>query len=127
MSTELEPVVRRLFEDFDSLNFEAIRKYTTEDAQGVDEISRRWVRGADEVGSYFAQLGPILADVRSHITDLHEITTGDTGLVTLWVEQSYVVDGQPQQVSAPTTISLRRVDGEWRIALIHSVPMPEEA
>ncbi|MDQ1537728.1 MAG: hypothetical protein QOE58_2121 [Actinomycetota bacterium] len=51
MATELEPVVRRLFEDFDSLNFGAIREYTTNDAQGVDEISRRWIRGADQVAS----------------------------------------------------------------------------
>jgi ketosteroid isomerase-like protein len=126
MATELEPVVRRLFEDFDSLNFGAISKYTTNDAQGVDEISRRWIRGADKVASYFAQLGPVLADVRSHITDLNEVIAGDTGLVTFWLEQSYVVGGQPQQVSAPTTIVLRRVDGEWKIALIHSVPLPAE-
>ncbi len=127
MAAELEPVVRRLFDDFDSLNFDAVRGYITSDAQGVDEISRRWMRGRDEIAGYFAQLGPMLERVDSHLNDVHEVTWGDTGLVTFWLEQSYVLDGQPQQVSAPTTMLLRRENREWKIALIHSVPLPAES
>jgi ketosteroid isomerase-like protein len=126
MATELALVVRRLFDDFDRLNFEAVRGYLTTDAQAVEEISRRWMRDSGEIANYFAQLKPILSDVKSQLHDVHEITWGDTGLVTLWLEQTYVLEGQAQQVSAPTTIVLRRDHGTWKIALTHSVPMPPE-
>jgi ketosteroid isomerase-like protein len=126
MATELALVVRRLFDDLDSLNFEGVRGYFTTDAQAVEEIERRWMRDSGEIANYFAQLKPILSDVKSQLHDVHEVTWGDTGLVTLWLEQTYVLDGQAQQVSAPTTIVLRREHGAWKIALAHSVPMPPE-
>ena len=126
MATELALVVRRLFDDLDSLDFEAVRGYLTTDAQAVEEISRRWMRDSGEIADYFAHLKPILSDVKSQLNDVHEVTWGDTGLVTLWLEQSYVLEGQAQQVSAPTTMVLRREHGNWKIALIHSVPLPPE-
>jgi ketosteroid isomerase-like protein len=127
MAAELEPVVRRLFADFDRLDFDAIGEYLATGAQGVDEISRRWLRETDEIAVYFAALKPMLADVKSSLGDIHEVVWADTGLVTFWLEQSYLLDGNAQQVSAPTTIVFRREDGNWRIALIHSVPLPAEA
>jgi hypothetical protein len=45
--------------------------------------------------------------------------------VTCWLEQDYLFDGVHEHVSAPTTMVLRRIDGEWRIALIHTVPLSE--
>jgi ketosteroid isomerase-like protein len=126
MATELALVVRRLFDDLDSLNFEAVRGYFTTDAQAVEEIARRWMRDSGESADYFAHLKPILSDVKSQLHDVHEVTWGDTGLVTLWLEQTYVLEGEAQQVSAPTTIVLRREHGTWKIALAHSVPMPPE-
>jgi len=126
MTTDLAPVVQRLFDDFDSLNFGAIRTHLATDAQGVDEISRRWMRDMDEIAEYFNQLQPILSDVKSHLGDIHEVTWGDAGIVTFWLEQSYALDGKAQHVSAPTTVVLRREGGEWKIALIHSIPLPAE-
>jgi hypothetical protein len=51
---------------------------------------------------------------------------GDVGLLTCWLDQAYTLDGEPQQISAPTSVVLRQIDGAWRIALIHTVPLPEE-
>jgi ketosteroid isomerase-like protein len=127
MATELALVVRRLFDDLDRLDFEAVCAYFTTDAQAVEEISRRWMRDSGEIADYFARLKPILSDVKSQLHDVHEVTWGNTGLVTLWLEQSYVLEGQLQQVSAPTTMVLRREHGDWKIALTHSVPMPPDA
>ena len=127
MATELALVVRRLFDDLDRQDFEAVRGYFTTDAQAVEEISRRWMRDSDEIADYFTRLTPILSDVKSQLHDVHEVTWADTGLVTLWLEQSYVLEGQLQKVSAPTTIVLRREHGNWKIALAHSVPMPPDA
>jgi ketosteroid isomerase-like protein len=126
MAAELEPVARRLFDEVDNLNFNALRGYITTDAQGVDEISRRWLRGMDELAGYFEQIGPTLSELKSELTDFHEFAWGDAGLVTFWLEQSYVLNGQAHHVSAPTTLVLRREDGNWKVALIHTVPLPAE-
>jgi ketosteroid isomerase-like protein len=47
--------------------------------------------------------------------------------VTCWLEQDYVLDNQPQHISAPTTIVLRRLGDGWRLVLTHSIPLPEHA
>jgi ketosteroid isomerase-like protein len=53
-----------------------------------------------------------------------EVAWDDTGIVTGWLEQDYVLEGKPDHVSAPTTFVLHREDGEWKVALVHSVPLP---
>ena len=92
----------------------------------VDEIARRWIRGRDDIAAYFRQLIPTLSDVHSEISDVEKRIWGDTGVVTLWIEQDYTLDGTATHLSAPTTTVLREQAGEWKIALIHSVPLPEE-
>jgi ketosteroid isomerase-like protein len=123
---ELEATVRKVMEAFDRKDFTAITAMTTDDAQAVDEISRRWLRGGKEIEDYFAEVGPAIDQISSELSDVHEQDWGDTGLVTCWLEQDYLFDGGQEHVSAPTTMVLRRIDGEWRIALIHSVSLPQE-
>ncbi|GAA1642285.1 hypothetical protein GCM10009744_35360 [Kribbella alba] len=122
---ELEATVRKLMDAFDRKDFDTITAMATDDAQAVDEISRRWIRSGKELDEYFAEVGPAIEDLSSELNDLHERNWGDTGLVTCWLEQDYLFDGVQEHVSAPTTVVLRRIDGEWRIALIHSVPLSE--
>jgi len=122
----LEPVVRRTFAAFDALDIEAAERLMATDAQGVDEISRRWLRGHDEIAGYFRSLTPMLADVRTEISNYSETVWGDTGVATFWIEQDYTLEGTPTHVSAPTTTVLRREGGDWKVALIHSIPLPEE-
>ena len=54
-ATSLEQQTRRLFELFDALDTDAILELTTEDAQGIDEISRGWLRGRAALESYFGR------------------------------------------------------------------------
>jgi len=122
----LEAVVRQLFRAFDALDLDSAMALMTPDAQGVDEISRRWLRGPDAVVDYFKTLQGQVTDVRSEITDLRETVHGSTGIVTCWLEQDYTMDGERIHVSAPTTIVLDREHGDWRISLVHSIPLPEE-
>jgi uncharacterized protein (TIGR02246 family) len=125
MSGELERPVRDLFEALDRMDVEGMEKTIAKDAQSVDEISRRWLRSKDEIGGYLRQLAGAVSDVRSELRDVHEQAWGDAGVVTCWLEQDYTIEGADQHVSAPTTFVLRREDGDWRIALFHSVPLPE--
>ena len=123
----LEPAVRRIFAAYDALDVEAAKQMMATDAQGVDEISRRWMRGQDDISEYFRNVTPMLADVRSEISNFSETIWGDTGVATFWIEQDYTLEGTPTHVSAPTTMVLRREGGEWKAALVHSIPLPEAA
>ena len=125
MASELTGIVRKLFEDLDRLDFDAIVERAAADVQTVEEIRRRWMRNRDELRDYVGQLKPVMSGIVSQLNDIHEISWGDTGLVTFWLEQSYGLDGEEHYVSAPTTMVFRREDGAWKAVLMHSVPMPE--
>ncbi|HYT52212.1 MAG TPA: nuclear transport factor 2 family protein [Gaiellaceae bacterium] len=125
MAGEPEGVVRQMFEALDRMDISRMQQVIAEDAQSVDEISRRWLRSKGELGDYLKQLGGAVSDVRTELRDVHEQAWGDAGVVTCWLEQDYTMEGAGQHVSAPTTVVLRREKGEWRITLFHSVPLPE--
>jgi hypothetical protein len=57
----------------------------------------------------------------------HSLVLADVGLVTCWLEQDYTYQGKKQHVSTPTTTLLRRSGSDWKLALFHSVPLPEGA
>ena len=97
----------------------------TDDIRGVDELSRRWLRGREALAALIRQVGDALDALRSEVSDAHETVWGAVGLVTCWLEQDYTFRGQRQHVSAPTSAVLRREGDGWRIAMFQSVPLPE--
>jgi uncharacterized protein (TIGR02246 family) len=125
MAGELEAIVVEMFDALRKKDVDALARFTAEDTQGVDEISRRWVRGRQELNEYIARLVELVDDVQSEMRDVHEAVYGDVGIVTFWLEQDYTLEGRRQHVSAPSTVVLHR-DGEtWKLTLFHSVPVPE--
>jgi ketosteroid isomerase-like protein len=126
MSGALEAATRQYFDFVDRKDAEAIVGAGTEDIQAVDEISRRWIRGTDELGSYIRQLLKMVEDVHTSISNVHETLLGDIGIVTCWVEQDYTLEGKGRHVSAPTTVAFRRESGAWKVVLFHSVPLPPD-
>jgi ketosteroid isomerase-like protein len=127
MAGELESVTREMFGALDRGDAEAVIRLGAEEMQGVDEISRRWLRGLDAVGGYVRQLMGMVEGVHSTVSDVHEQVWGDAGVVSCWLEQDYTLQGDAQQVSAPTTLVFRRDGDEWKIVLFHSVPLPPES
>ena len=123
----LEQEVRRLLELLDTLDMKSLAEMLTDDAQSVDEITRGWTRGRAAVEGYLSQLEESASDVHSQMSDVHETVWGDIGLVTFVLNQTYKMEGQEQSISAPTSIMLRRQNGDWKVALIHTVPIPEAA
>ena len=124
---ELTGAVHEMFQGLDTNDAERTLRLAGDDMQGVDEISRRWMRGGDEVRAYIRQLIGAVRDVHSEVVDPHETVWGDTGVVTFWLEQDYTYEGQAHHISAPTTVVLRRSGGEWKIELFHSIPLPESS
>jgi ketosteroid isomerase-like protein len=125
--TALTQRAQQLLGVLDSMELSEIGSMLSEDAQSVDEISRGWRRGRDSIAAYMTQLQDTVTDVHSQMSDTHEAVWGDVGLVTFVLEQSYTMDGQKRTLEAPTSVLFRREDGDWRIALIHTVPLPEQA
>jgi ketosteroid isomerase-like protein len=124
MAGALTGTVQRMFDALDKADTEAALATISAEAEGIDEISRRWIRGG-EMTAYVREMMANVSDVHSEIHDAHETQWGDTGVVTCWLEQDYTMGGEPGHVSAPTTVVLRREDGEWKLALFHSTPLPE--
>ena len=125
--TSLQQTVSRLLEHLDAMELEALGGMVDDEVQGVDEIARRWMRGRPAIEGYFSQLKDTVSDVRSRMSDIEEDAWGDAGLVTFVLDQTYTLDGQQQTISAPTSIVFRRRGSDWKIVLIHTVPLPEEA
>jgi ketosteroid isomerase-like protein len=123
MAGELTAVVQGLFDALDKGDADAIVSRIGSDAQGIDEIARRWLRGPGELTSYVQRLLGAVQDVHSEISDVHESQWGDVGLVTCMLEQDYTYEGERAHITAPTTAVLRREDGDWKIELFHSLPL----
>jgi ketosteroid isomerase-like protein len=120
-------MARELFEALDRKDFDRIVRLATDDVQGVDEISRGWLRGRAAMEAYFKSLGEQVSNIRSTLSDVNAVEVGDVGIITLVLNQEYDMGGQRASIHAPTSIVVRRVDGDWRMVLLHSVPLAEES
>jgi ketosteroid isomerase-like protein len=127
MTGELASVASGFVAALDSMDVDRLNETLAEDAQGVDEISRRWLRGRSELDSYLRQLMNAVSEVHTELRDAEDRVWGDTGVLTCWLDQDYTMDGKVQHVSAPTTIVFRREAGDWKVALFHSIPLPAES
>ncbi len=126
MDDELERATMQFFGFVDRKDAESVIGASAQDIQSVDEISRQWLRGIDELGGYIRQMVTAVEDVHTMVGNVQSNVLGDTGIVTCWVEQDYTLEGKRQHVSAPTTIVFRREGGAWKVVLFHSVPLPPE-
>ena len=126
MGGELETATRQLFKALDEKDTDSLIGSLARDVQGVDEISRRWMRGVGAISTYFRETMKMIEDIQSTINDVRETVNGDIGFVTFWLEQDYALDGQRTHVSAPTTLAFRRESDRWKTLLIHTVPLPPE-
>src|SRR5437016_5229553 len=69
-------VVRRFFALVDALDLDTLKGLIATDAQGVDEIARRWLRSYDEITAYLEGLLPALSDVHSEVSEINETVSG---------------------------------------------------
>jgi ketosteroid isomerase-like protein len=124
MVGELTAAAARILDGLDSGDADTVIAMISADAQGIDEVSRTWIRGSGNLIAFARRLTEAVQEMRSEMHDVHEVEWGDTGVVTFWLEQDYTVKGEREHVSAPTTYVLRREEGGWKLVLGHSVPLP---
>ena len=125
-ATSLKQRVQAALQSLDSMDLDGLAAMLTDDAQSVDELTRGWTRGRDAIHRYLSQLKDTVSDVHSRMSDAQEQIWGDAGLVTFVLEQTYTITGEQQSISAPTSVLFVRQDGDWKISLIHTVPIPEQ-
>ena len=123
----LQQRAERMLALLDSMDLDGLGAMLTDDAQSVDEITRGWTRGRAAIEAYMAQLKDTVSHVQSRLRDAQETVWGDVGLVTFVLDQTYTMEGEQHSISAPTSILFRLQDDDWKIALIHTVPIPEQA
>jgi ketosteroid isomerase-like protein len=122
----LQQRAERMLELLDSMDLDGFGAMLTDDAQSVDEITRGWTRGRAAIEAYMSELKDTVSRVQSRLSDAQETVWGDVGLVTFVLDQTYTMEGEQHSISAPTSI-LFRLEGDWKIGLIHTVPIPEQA
>jgi ketosteroid isomerase-like protein len=122
-----EEVVGELFRAFDALDLTRVEALAADDIQGVDELSGGWRRGRGALRAYFEEVKAAgLADLHSTTSDVTTTEWADTAVVTLVLDQTYSLGDESQQIRAPTSVVMRRESEEWRLTLVHSVPLPEQ-
>ena len=69
---DLTAIVTDFFASLDREDVGELIQAFSDDAQAVDEIGRRWMRGRADLADYFAELGSMVTDIRSDLTDLQD-------------------------------------------------------
>lgn len=123
MSDTPQAAVEAMLARLDAGDQDAVKAAFSDDAQGIDEISCKWLRGRDQMDDYVEAIFASTSNVTSKITDVHVTDLGDGALVTGILNQTYDLDGARQEISVPTTFAVRRGDDGWGICLFHSVPV----
>ena len=123
MSTELEGIVQELFVAVDKLDVPGVAALVADDAQMVEEISRKWTRGKANVEATFADAASMVSNITSKVSEFHTVVTGDTAIVTCILDQTYTFEGNEVTIYAPTSVGFSKSQGVWKISLLHSVPL----
>ena len=113
-----------LFRALDARDEAALRALWSEDPQGTDEMTRGWLRGRPALEAYFADNLPRMEEIHSTIDDVAVRHWGDVEVETFVLHQHYVYDGTRYDIKAPTTMVWRREGEAWKLALVHSIPLP---
>lgn len=119
--------VQEMFDHFDAQEFAELRAMFADDVQGVDELSRKWLRDQTAISGYFEQLEEMgVGDIHSTLSDVTAKQWDDMALVTCMADQTYSIGGDPVAISAPCSILFRHVGGDWKIELVHAVPLSDQ-
>ena len=119
----LEGMVREVMRLMDEGDADGMLACCALDVEIIDDISRTWLRGLDEVASY---LRPLLADTQAIYTglsDFSERTQSGFGVVTFWTVQTFMVDGRAHSVEGAGSASGRFLSGHWNLTHLQLSPI----
>ena len=108
MPGALETVARRFTASLDAFDVDALVSVLAEDVEGVEEISRQWLRGHDAVAGYMRELATQVSDIHTSLRDVNERVWGDVGVVTCWLDRTYTYEGEVVRIGTENGESLGR-------------------
>ena len=80
-----------------------------DDAQIVDELTRRWVRGRHPIGVALREFFTRVTDVQATAEDVHVMRWGDTQVETFTLHLVYDLDEASCWSASPTTLIWHRI------------------
>ncbi len=114
-----------MFEALDAGDAEAMRASLADDVTGLDEVSRSWMSGRQELSDHVEKLVSSVSGIKSDLQDVRTKVLDDAAIVVCRLEQDYSYNGMQHHISAPTTAVLKKEEGVWKITHFHSAPIPE--
>ena len=114
MDNTLKSLTHDFFAALDRKDFDHLVAISADDVQVVDEISGGWLRGRQDIEAYLHQLGEEVSNIASSPRDVHTAEIDSVGIVTLVLDSTLRLRGQPVEITAPTTLVARRVSDGWR-------------
>jgi ketosteroid isomerase-like protein len=126
MTTHAPPTLRsaEFFRLLDAGDGPGMLALCADDVQKADESTEGWLRGGAAMTTHLEEGLPLLSECRSVLEDAVLWRDGDVEVETFMLHQSYVYDGTPCAIVAPTTMIWRRDAEAWLLVLIHTVPLP---
>ena len=119
----LEGTLRVLFKAVDRKDFSVVLKMTDKNAEAIDEITKKWIRGKPAFKRYVSRLGPEISDIKSRIRALHTRQVGNMGIATFMLQQSYMLSGKRYDLNLASSFVFIKRGTDWRMTLFHQTPL----
>lgn len=117
-------VLQDLFAALDQKDSESILALLSPDVVMVDEISRSWLRGKEAVARQIQAVLSATDAVQSCLSDVQLQPLGpEVVLVTGWLDQTYILKGDQQAITAPLSGCLQHDNDVWIVASLHAIPL----
>jgi len=127
MSGTAAQILDDLFFALDRRDADAILALMSPHIVMVDEISRRWLRGKDAVAGQIKAVLSAADSVQSRLSDLQiQPLEPQAVLVTAWLDQTYILNGDEQTITAPLSACLQADGDTWLVSSLHAIPLMEE-
>lgn len=123
--TSIPRLIDELFRALDAKDAAGICALLADDAAMVDEITRGWMIGRDNLRAHLEATLSTVESIESEVNDLRVQEKGSFATATCTLVQNYRFGGSRVEVVAPTSLSLERTDGGWRIVHMHAVPLAD--
>jgi transcriptional regulator with XRE-family HTH domain len=121
MTTSLaEAAFAGVLADLDGERFDRVIEILAEDAELADELTGVWLHGRERVAAYLTAQQGVVTKIRSRPSDITAHTLApDLTLVTAFIDQRYLLDGEERREALSASVIFREVDGTQQLRLFH--------
>ncbi|HLC06356.1 MAG TPA: nuclear transport factor 2 family protein [Anaerolineales bacterium] len=120
---DLQGTLRSFFRYFDQQDYATVLKMVDANAEGSDEITRKWIRGKKAFEAYIKRVGPEISNIKTRLSNIQTRRAGNVGLATYNAVQFYTLSGERHDLKfVASTVFLKR-GKNWKMTMIHMTPV----